>query len=174
MANTYSLIQAVTVGSGGAATIDFTSIPQTYTDLVVKISSRDASTGEWNNLDFRISGISTSVYTAQTTYGTGTGGTGVGVETSQAEARRVYQQGNGTTANVFGNVEFYFPNYTLSNNKTVSVDYVSENNSGVAIAGIAAIVMANTTAITSLSFYARDASNFLQYSTAYLYGISNA
>jgi len=33
MANTLKKIQTVTVGSGGAASIEFTSIPQTYTDL---------------------------------------------------------------------------------------------------------------------------------------------
>jgi hypothetical protein len=40
MANTYTLISSVTVGSGGAANIEFTSIPQTYTDLLYKISGR--------------------------------------------------------------------------------------------------------------------------------------
>jgi hypothetical protein len=34
MATTYEIIASVTVGSGGAANIEFTSIPATYTDLV--------------------------------------------------------------------------------------------------------------------------------------------
>jgi hypothetical protein len=34
MANTYTLISSVTVGSGGTCNIEFTSIPATYTDLV--------------------------------------------------------------------------------------------------------------------------------------------
>jgi hypothetical protein len=37
MANTYEAIATVTVGSGGAANIEFTSIPGTYTDLINKI-----------------------------------------------------------------------------------------------------------------------------------------
>jgi hypothetical protein len=36
MANTYEAIATVEVGSGGASTIDFTSIPSTYTDLVLR------------------------------------------------------------------------------------------------------------------------------------------
>jgi hypothetical protein len=36
MATTYEIIASVTVGSGGAANIEFTSIPATYTDLVLK------------------------------------------------------------------------------------------------------------------------------------------
>jgi hypothetical protein len=40
MATTYEIIASVTVGSGGAANIEFTSIPATYTDLVVLFSAR--------------------------------------------------------------------------------------------------------------------------------------
>jgi hypothetical protein len=40
MANTYEAIATVEVGSGGAADIEFTSIPGTYTDLVLKLSAR--------------------------------------------------------------------------------------------------------------------------------------
>jgi hypothetical protein len=36
MATTYEAIATVEVGSGGAANIEFTSIPATYTDLVIK------------------------------------------------------------------------------------------------------------------------------------------
>ena len=42
MANTFKKIQTVTVGSGGAATIEFTSIPQTYTDLKLVLSVRNS------------------------------------------------------------------------------------------------------------------------------------
>jgi hypothetical protein len=38
MATTYEAIATVEVGSGGAANIEFTSIPATFTDLVVKAS----------------------------------------------------------------------------------------------------------------------------------------
>jgi hypothetical protein len=39
MATTYEIISSVTVGSGGAADIEFTSIPATYTDLVIFLHS---------------------------------------------------------------------------------------------------------------------------------------
>ena len=45
MANTFQLISSTTVGAGGASSIDFTSIPSTYTDLVIKWSGRLTSTG---------------------------------------------------------------------------------------------------------------------------------
>ena len=40
MATTFTKIASVSVGSGGAATMSFTSIPSTYTDIVVKLSAR--------------------------------------------------------------------------------------------------------------------------------------
>jgi hypothetical protein len=171
---TYKLISSVTVGSGGAANIEFTSIPATYTDLVIKLSSRNNIAGEWDNLDFRMNSLSTSIYNSLTIYATGSGGAGYGFETNQSAGMRVYAQANGTTASTFGNVEFYFPNYTSSNNKSVSVDYVSENNGTSAIVGLSGVTIASSAAITSLSFFSRNAANFMQNSTAYLYGISNA
>ena len=46
MPNTFTLIASSTVGAGGASSIDFTSIPSTYTDLVIKASLRsDRNTG---------------------------------------------------------------------------------------------------------------------------------
>jgi len=45
MPDTFVKIATVTVGSGGAATMAFSSIPSTYTDLCIKMSSRaDADT----------------------------------------------------------------------------------------------------------------------------------
>ena len=49
MADTYTLISSVTVGAGGASSIDFTSIPATYTDLLVKFSLRTDFNG-WRDL----------------------------------------------------------------------------------------------------------------------------
>ena len=50
------LIQAVTVGAGGAAFIDFTSIPQTYTDLKIVVSGRTdrvrSNDGSYMTLNF--------------------------------------------------------------------------------------------------------------------------
>ena len=49
MALTYTALASVTVGSGGAANIEFTSIPGTYTDLVMLVSLRDYdSCGDWS------------------------------------------------------------------------------------------------------------------------------
>ena len=40
---TMTPIYTVTVGAGGQAAIEFNNIPQTYTDLVIKVSSRTSA-----------------------------------------------------------------------------------------------------------------------------------
>jgi hypothetical protein len=65
---TYTLINSVTVGSGGAASMEFTSIPSTYTDLVVKISGRSDNTGSFANY-LRFNSDSGNNYTWINLYG---------------------------------------------------------------------------------------------------------
>ncbi len=72
--------------------------------------------------------------------------------------------------NTFANGEIYIPNYTASVNKSVSIDSVTENNATSAIAALDAGLWANTAAITSINLNGNNG-NFVQYSTAYLYGI---
>ena len=45
MAANYTLLEKITVGSAGASSVTFSSIPQTgYTDLVVKYTARNTGT----------------------------------------------------------------------------------------------------------------------------------
>ena len=166
MAN-YIPISTVTVGSGGAATIDFTNIPQTYTDLIIKTSIRTTRTS--NSLDIlfvTINGLTTN-QTARYIYGDGTGpasGTDTRIWSLNATT-------DAATASTFGNSELIIPNYTSSNNKSMSVDGVSENNASSAYAAMTAGLWSSTAPITSLSFASSTSSTIKQYSTATLYGI---
>ena len=164
MAGTYKLISSVTVGSGGASSIDFTSIPQTYTDLVLKVSSR-MTNGSNNDLIYLTLNSSTSSFTTRWLYGSGSG------TSSATDARLLGWTSNyNDTANTFGNAEVYIPNYTGSNYKSVSWDGVGENNATAAEASLSAQLWSNTAAITSVSLVP-GAGTFVQYSTAYLYGV---
>lgn len=62
MANTYKKIATVTVGSGGTTSIQFTNIPNTYTDLVVMASLRHLETGgsAWATIKFTLNGATGS------------------------------------------------------------------------------------------------------------------
>ena len=175
MANTYILISSVTVGSGGAANIEFTSIPQTYTDLVVMLSTRTTANGDnYGDTDLSFNGAPTgTAYSWRNLQGTGAAAvSGSGSSDSAIFSRDM--NGSGSTASTFSNNSFYIPNYTSSNNKSVSADTVTENNATQAIAGLTAGLWADSSAITSLRFTVVYGTSFAQYSTAYLYGISNA
>jgi hypothetical protein len=84
----------------------------------------------------------------------------------------VISSGN-ATASTFGNFEIYLPNYAGSNNKSVSSDSVAENNATEAYTNLRALLWSSTAAINAIKF-TLGAGNFAQYSTATLYGISNA
>jgi hypothetical protein len=171
MATTYSLISSVTVGSGGAASIDFTSIPATYTDLVIKISLRSLYSGPADNLGISFNG-STASFSLKLLYGTGTAAASYG---SASDNNNVINFSAATaTSNTFGNGEIYIPNYAGSSNKSFLADGVSENNATFANQALQAGLRSNTAAITSIELDSGNSQNFVQYSTAYLYGISKA
>jgi hypothetical protein len=168
MANTYTLIQSVTVGSGGAASIAFGSIPQTYTDLLIKLSLR--STTAVTNRTFYLNPNGSSANgTSRILIGNGASAS------SQTDTRITGRDipGTSATSSVFGNAEFYIPNYRSSVAKSISVDAVMENNATTAVSGITANLWNVTDAITTLTFVP-ELGDFAQYSSASLYGIKNS
>ena len=164
-------IAEVTVGSGGAASIDFTSIPGSYTDLMVVLSGRSTRSATSEETAMRVNGLTTGIYSQKILYGNSS--TSV-YSASESSATRLYSPAvaaNSATANTFGNTQFYFPNYAGSTNKSVSIDGVWENNSTNAEIWMHGGLIATTSAITSLTFYCLNSSNWAQYSSATLYGV---
>ena len=172
MANTYTLIASSTVGSGGASTIDFTSIPATYTDLVVKISPRNTASGSnWYLLKIQFNSDTTSAnYSYKLVGGFGSTAYSAGA----TDRYGGYVTSGARTASTFGNTEIYIPNYAGSNNKSFSSDSVTEGNgSSYEILGLWAGLWSSSAAISGITL-SNDSDNFAQYSTAYLYGIKNS
>jgi len=172
MALTYQAIATVTVGSGGAANIEFTSIPGSYTDLVIFLSTRSANTGNGSDQIFVTLNNSTSNFTGR--YVTNNNNS---INSADNIPRTLaFGNRNGSTANTFGNNFIYIPNYASSNYKSISVDAVTENNSATTgtFHYLSANLWSNAAAITSIKFEVNDGHNFLQYSTATLYGIKNS
>jgi hypothetical protein len=174
MANTYTQIgSAVTVGVGGAATMSFTSIPATYTDLVLKLTTRDtAVTADTGAVKVTFNSSATG-YTNKNMVGTGSATSGGSAGTTYIDAGlNGLMPTTGNTASVFSNIEIYIPNYAGSNNKSVSVDTAGENNQANTYCGLVAGLWSNTAAINRITL--TGASNFVQYSSATLYGIKNS
>jgi hypothetical protein len=174
MANTYTLIASNTVGSGGASSISFTSIPSTYTDLVIKLSARSSSTaGRTNSGGIRFNTATTS-QDDLTLRGSGTAASSFADTYTASGYMYIGEFGNvNSTASTFTNTEIYIPNYAGSNNKSFSCDSVQEDNQTGAFVSLIAGLWSSSAAITQVDLYAITF-NFVQYSTAYLYGVSKS
>jgi hypothetical protein len=165
-------IYTQTVGSGGAASVTFNSIPQDFTDLQLVTSSRMGSAS--GNYGVRFNADATNSYSW--TYIQGNGASVASGRLGSASLTElVVGQINGTdtTANTFASSNIYIPNYTVGTFKQVISDAVRENNGTTGILIMDASMWLKTAAITSLTIrpYAGNGS-FVQYSTFTLYGIT--
>ena len=178
---TYNLIQTVTVGSGGAATVSFSSIPQTYTDLVilgsVRSTSTTSNTGEYDPMAYRFN-ATTSGYTARTLEGNGSTAYSSSLTTATGSGGGTYGRATDGGINnslsgtsIFSSFSMYIPNYAGNTNKSWSLEYASERNVTTAFSSIVAGLWSNTAAITEVTF-ALIVANYAQYSSFSLYGIS--
>ncbi len=171
MANTYTKIASVTVGAGGASSIDFTSIPATFTDLVVKASVRSDKASTFADLTMKFNSSTTS-YTNRLVYGDGSSA-GSYLDNYANQGYITTMNGATSTSSTFTNAEVYIPNYAGSANKSFSDDGVTENNATSSYAVLNAGLWSNTAAITNIALLT-PSGNFVQYSTATLYGVTNA
>ncbi len=165
------LIQFQELGSAQAS-IEFTSIPQTFTDLVLVTSLRSAGTNA-NDSYIQFNGDTGSNYSFRRLYGEGSGSGQTDSVNNAATAGRVSRVvGNSYTSNTFSNSAIYIPNYRLAVAKSISVDTVEENNATLSYQMIYATRWSGTAAITSLKLQVLGGDNFAQYSSATLYGIT--
>jgi hypothetical protein len=165
---TMTLIQTIEVGAGGSSAFSFTSIPQTYTDLVVVHSTRQTGAVSFAGVNTQFNSSATG-YSSRRLYGTGSG-----VASDSQSGNSAIPSGDAnaasSTSNTFTTVQMYIPNYTGSANKSTSSESVSEANASAAYQFIVAGLWANSAAITTVSITSTNG-NFAQYSTASLYGV---
>ena len=172
MANTFELIASSTVGSGGAASIDFSSIPSTFTDLCLKYSARGTGTSDtWDLGKLRFNNNS-SGYTKRLLQGSGSAASSN--NDSSDSIVFLYINNTNSTSNSFSSNEIYVPNYAGSTNKSLSSDWATETNATTTLMGLIAGLWSNTAAINQITLYPKSGFNFAQHSTAYLYGVKNA
>jgi hypothetical protein len=168
-----TLVSTVTVGSGGAASIDFTSIPASATDLVIFVSMKiTKASGNPDALEIRFNGDTASNYDTRWMEGAGSG---TPVSATTGATSRIYVERGAMpswyTANTFGNAVIYIPNYAGSTAKSVSADAVTENNATASYQTIAAGRWSGTAAINAIKIYS-GSSSITEYSTASLYLIT--
>jgi len=165
------LISSQTLASS-AASVTFSSIPATYTDLVLRYSARcDAAVTErlaYIELNATASGISE-------TYLMGDGASATSARaTSQPFIGYLRVPGTSGTASTFSSGEFYIPSYTVSQNKPMSVFDVAERNNAPAYILAEAALWSNTAAITQIKFALDGSGSLVSGSSFYLYGLKNS
>lgn len=170
---TYINIATQTLGTS-AATITFNSIPNTYTDLVLRWSARATGDGSAGDLTMNIIFNNTGGTEYSTTTLRGNGTVAQSFRQTSASNMLVYGGvvGSGRTANTFSNGEIYLPSYTISANKPVYFFSVNENNDISSQLSITSGLRRNTAAVSRIDLTPQSGS-FAANSTFYLYGIKN-
>lgn len=175
MPTTYIAIASTTVGAGGASNVTFSSIPQTYTDLIVMGSARSVSSGS-GRIRINYNNASDSAFSTKVLWGTGAGAGSFSETGSQNMIASPYSMAN-DTANTFTNFQIYIPNYASSKYKNLSSDAVKENNTSTITnyegMNFSVGIWASASAITTLVI-GSEGGNLTQYSTFTLYGIKNS
>lgn len=173
MPATYNAIKTVTVGAGGAATILFDNIPQTYTDLVLRMSLRGTNANIYGTGFATINNDTAANYNQLGLFGNGSNsvspfGT---VQTGKAFIGDVV--GNTAASNIFAPMETYFYGYTSTNSHKTYVSYTATENTTTPIyVEVVSGIWRQNSAITKIEL-SLDSGSFVQHSTASLYGILN-
>ena len=171
MAATYTLISS-NVLTSSAASVTFSSIPSTYTDLVVRFSTRTDEAGQTrSSVILKLNGT-----TANYSY-TRLIGNGSAASSSRVSSGLEFDVGDTSgaagTSNTFGSGEIYIPSYTVSQNKPLASYLAQENNTTSAFIRTYANLWSNTASITTLEI-STPGGNFVSGSSFYLYGIKNS
>ncbi len=167
---------ATTTLSTSAASVTFSNIPQTYTDLKISVSGRTTSgvgdSSELGTMSFSF-GSTSYTWTERLLGANGTAAystTNSGVATSHPI---YWLNGSGSTANTFASVNVDIPNYTLNNAKSIIYEAAPEYNNTTLRLMLGGVSTTKTDPVTEIILTAGNTA-FAQHSTFTLYGIKNA
>jgi hypothetical protein len=170
--NSYESISTITVGSGGASAVTFTSIPQTYKHLQVRSIARASAAGTYNTY-FQVGNgtIDTSNnYSFHLIAGAGGTPTAYGQSSSGNNLILLNGISNNSNADVYGTGVVDILDYTNTNkNKTIR-NHGGNDGNGVGAVGLYSGAWYSTSAITTITFFT-GGTNLAEDSTFALYGI---
>jgi len=168
---TYELISS-NVLSSSAASVTFSAIPSTYTDLVLRYSGR-MDAGANKILKIQVAGADTNLsYTrlvGDPSVPSVTSARGTGISWAG------YTDGSAMTASSFSSGEIYIGNYaSTSANKAFSAYGAAEQNATDARMMAVAGLYSSNSAISSITLLDISTANWVSGSSFYLYGIKNS
>ena len=172
--SSYESIATVTVGSGGAANVEFTSIPGTYTHLQIRGIARSLEANTGLDVPYvRFNSDSGSNYSWHQLFGSGSSASAdAGTSTSFMRGGLITL--NSEPANIFGSLIIDILDYANTNKyKTIRSLSGGEYNNTRGGIGLFSGSWRNTNAVTTITLQPSGA-NFAQYSQFALYGIKGA
>jgi hypothetical protein len=164
--------------SGSAVGFNFANIPQTCQDLAIRISWREQGSGTLGSYYSYFNGDQSTVYRQTTMYGNQSSVFAYNLSSQNGIVPVIGASGGGSTANGFGNVEMYIPNYTSTQqSKSVSIEGTSTNNSASTDAnrtmvGSVSYSPSTNAPITSI-WIQGNAANPANYTEVTIYGVKN-
>jgi hypothetical protein len=156
--NTYTELLKTTVGTA-TPSVTLSSIPATYTDLVLVVSATNPTND--SGLLIQFNSDSGSNYSDTSIYGNGS--SAISFRSSNATGMNAGRTDTGISTNII-NIQNY------SNTTTYKTVLTRGNDSALVIATVG--LWRNTAAITSITVYDQNARNFSTGSTFSLYGIA--
>ena len=173
--SSFESIATVTVGSGGSANVQFSSIPGTYTHLQVRIIGQDNGAGtSARGLNVRFNSDSASSYAYHDVYGDGS--SALVNATSSATVIFCGYFAEGGSTNTFGTSVIDILDYANTNKYKTLRSLTGYDANGSGRVALQSGLWQSTAAVTSLSFDLRGdlSGTFAQYSHFALYGIKVA
>ena len=166
--NSFESIATVTAGSGGSSTIDFTSIPSTYTHLQIRGIARSTFSGTGDTTIFmRFNSDSGANYSWHRLYGYASVGGDTSTSTTSAAVGVTARDSE--PANLRTPIIIDILDYKNTNKYKPIQGFSGVDTNGSLSIFLNSANWRNTNAITSISLY--TASNLAQYSSFALYGI---
>ncbi len=175
MPATYTLITSSTLTTS-AASVTFSNIPGTYTDLVLRLSARSNPASDYTTFKLVYNSDTSALYSETRLYAEATNSIYASTQGGRNNNTARYTKGSAgtSTSDTFSNFELYIPSYTTSRNKSMSQFGVAENNTTDAGVSVYATLYRSTSAITAIEIGNFSTDTFNSGSSFWLYGIKNS
>ena len=164
----------------GAAATSWTktSIPSSYDHLLLKFSTRsDSPSGERDEADVTLNGDTGTNYSLTQLWG-GSATPGSQQTTGNSAIAKNYINGNTSTADTFGSGTLWIPHYAnTANFKQVLIQAACEGATTTDYQwglSLCAGLWSSTAAVNQITLAPLTGTNFVQYSTFTLYGVTGA
>ena len=168
----YESIATVTVGSGGSATVTFSSIPATYTHLQIRGIARDSRASTNSDFSLRFNGDSATNYSFHTLEGTGSA-VSSSAATNATDISIANISGNSAGSDTFGASIADILDYANTNKYKTVRSLGGHDNNGSGNIKMESGNWRSTSAVTSITLIPNTA-NFVEYTQFALYGIKGA